>query len=385
VTQASQQLGEQLAARAVARGPHGWSGTTPEVRYTRDAGRWLFLADLLVVLASVLLFAALRRLAHVVPDMSPHRVDLHLALMAVYCSVLVLSLGLRGQYEEQRRFSRIDDTLAVVVSAFMAAAITVFLVTFTKGFGSGTTDFSRLVMATSFLSPIVLLVGSRLVGHAQQTEAFRSGSHLAHCLVLGDGERAGSFSTWMEGNVSLGILPTRSSVDPGLPLDRFEQAIAEELRTLEPQEVVLAFERPLWEQQQAVVRQAAFRGITVKSLPGVFDSYQSSVFEYRGVPITTVFATPSSRFARRIKVLADPVLAAILLVLLSPVFLTVAVLIWLGDRGPVFYRQPRIGYRGRSFSFWKFRSMRVDADDVLVEHLERHPEQRAHWDRYQKL
>lgn len=50
------------------------------------------------------------------------------------------------------------------------------------------------------------------------------------------------------------------------------------------------------------------------------------------------------------------------LVLLAPIFLLIAVLIKLDGGGPVFYRQERVGYRGRRFRIWKFRTMVVGAE-----------------------
>jgi len=50
------------------------------------------------------------------------------------------------------------------------------------------------------------------------------------------------------------------------------------------------------------------------------------------------------------------------LILLWPVFLAVALLCKLEDRGPVFFRQERIGWKGRPFQIWKFRTMVVDAE-----------------------
>jgi lipopolysaccharide/colanic/teichoic acid biosynthesis glycosyltransferase len=54
-------------------------------------------------------------------------------------------------------------------------------------------------------------------------------------------------------------------------------------------------------------------------------------------------------------------------VLLSPLFLAVAVAIKLGDRGPVFFRQKRVGLGGASFHVWKFRSMTHGADTKIEE------------------
>jgi lipopolysaccharide/colanic/teichoic acid biosynthesis glycosyltransferase len=46
----------------------------------------------------------------------------------------------------------------------------------------------------------------------------------------------------------------------------------------------------------------------------------------------------------------------------APLFLVSAVLIWAEDGGPVFFRQRRIGFRGKPFMIWKFRTMVVDAE-----------------------
>lgn len=63
-----------------------------------------------------------------------------------------------------------------------------------------------------------------------------------------------------------------------------------------------------------------------------------------------------------LKRLFDFVSSLIGLVLLSPVFLIIAIWIRIDSEGPVFYRQPRVGKDGRDFSIFKFRSMRRGAD-----------------------
>jgi Undecaprenyl-phosphate galactose phosphotransferase WbaP len=58
--------------------------------------------------------------------------------------------------------------------------------------------------------------------------------------------------------------------------------------------------------------------------------------------------------------------AIVLGLLLAPVFAVFALLIWTEDRGPVFFRQNRVGRGGRDFPCWKFRSMVVDAEDLMA-------------------
>lgn len=64
----------------------------------------------------------------------------------------------------------------------------------------------------------------------------------------------------------------------------------------------------------------------------------------------------------------DVLLSAFLMVVLSPVFLIVAALVRFTSRGPVIFRQPRVGEGGRIFTCYKFRSMCVDAE-ARKEHL----------------
>ncbi|MBN1430773.1 MAG: sugar transferase [Anaerolineae bacterium] len=65
-----------------------------------------------------------------------------------------------------------------------------------------------------------------------------------------------------------------------------------------------------------------------------------------------------------LKRLFDLVCAGAGLVLLSPLLAAIAVLVRLADGGPVLFRQERIGYRGKPFGMWKFRSMVPDADKM---------------------
>ncbi|GAH17100.1 unnamed protein product, partial [marine sediment metagenome] len=62
------------------------------------------------------------------------------------------------------------------------------------------------------------------------------------------------------------------------------------------------------------------------------------------------------------KRLFDLFWASLGLVLLSPLFLILALLIKLADGGAVFYRQERVGWRGRPFRVWKFRTMVMNAE-----------------------
>ncbi|HQQ67589.1 MAG TPA: sugar transferase [Candidatus Cloacimonadota bacterium] len=67
-------------------------------------------------------------------------------------------------------------------------------------------------------------------------------------------------------------------------------------------------------------------------------------------------------FAKFVKASIDIVGSLLLLIILSPVFLITAIMIYLSDPGPIFYVADRVGLNGAYFGFIKFRSMYVNAD-----------------------
>lgn len=84
-----------------------------------------------------------------------------------------------------------------------------------------------------------------------------------------------------------------------------------------------------------------------------------------GLPLIHVETPKFSSGQRLLKRSTDVVASLVLLVLLSPVFLGVALVVKLTSPGPVFYRQERIGKHGEPFGMLKFRSMRIGADTEL--------------------
>ncbi len=95
------------------------------------------------------------------------------------------------------------------------------------------------------------------------------------------------------------------------------------------------------------------------------------------MPVLVLHNTPQNPLALAIKNIMDRVLAAVMLIVLTPLFVVVGVMIKMHDTGPVFYSQKRVGLNGRIFNFYKFRSMDVNASEIL-EKLYR--EDRAHYD-----
>jgi undecaprenyl-phosphate galactose phosphotransferase len=112
--------------------------------------------------------------------------------------------------------------------------------------------------------------------------------------------------------------------------------------------------------------------------------WQATRFLTHDVVMLSVRDGLSHRLSRAVKTVIDLTAAAILLILSSPVFLLVA-LMNLGSGGPIFFAHRRIGIGGKPFYCLKFRTMVVDAEQVLAEALARDPTLAAEWHASQKL
>lgn len=83
-----------------------------------------------------------------------------------------------------------------------------------------------------------------------------------------------------------------------------------------------------------------------------------------GEPLINVSSANISPATANIKRLADVIVSALALILLLPVYAVIALLIKLDSKGPVFYRQERVGYRKKPFRIIKFRTMHPDAEQT---------------------
>lgn len=86
-----------------------------------------------------------------------------------------------------------------------------------------------------------------------------------------------------------------------------------------------------------------------------------------------------------LKRLFDIAFSLFFLIVFSPVFIAVALLVFAASPGPIFYRSIRLGRGGKVIFCWKFRSMYRDADDRLESLLASDPTVRAEWEQFQKL
>jgi exopolysaccharide biosynthesis polyprenyl glycosylphosphotransferase len=118
------------------------------------------------------------------------------------------------------------------------------------------------------------------------------------------------------------------------------------------------------EERFELARELSERGVRVDLLPSWFEvlGARLELHELEGLPVLTVPFVRLGRTSLRVKRAFDLTVSAVVLLVLVPVLILCAVAIKLDSRGPVFFRQRRIGKDGKPFSLVKFRSMHADAD-----------------------
>ena len=109
------------------------------------------------------------------------------------------------------------------------------------------------------------------------------------------------------------------------------------------------------------------QGKRVHIVPGLFDMrfFRQSISDFAGLPVVSLGGVGVDGLQAFGKRILDLVGTVALLLLLSPLLAIISLLVKLTSPGPVFFRQERLGWRGKPFRLYKFRTMRSDAEQLL--------------------
>ncbi len=130
--------------------------------------------------------------------------------------------------------------------------------------------------------------------------------------------------------------------------------------------VIVAFSLRNDSEILGVLRECDEFGVELDVVPRLFDLMgpRPVARSVGGLALVGVRGPGASRASLRVKRALDVVGSAALLLLTAPIFLALAAAVKLGDRGPVFFTQIRVGENGRLFGCKKFRTMCVDAEKL---------------------
>ena len=81
----------------------------------------------------------------------------------------------------------------------------------------------------------------------------------------------------------------------------------------------------------------------------------------------------------------DVIFATVALIISLPIMIFIAIIIKTTDGGSIFFKQRRIGFKGKEFTVYKFRTMYLNNEKILKEYLQKNPKAREEWKLYRKL
>ena len=147
-------------------------------------------------------------------------------------------------------------------------------------------------------------------------------------------------------------------------VEQFEQAHA-----VEPyDEVILDFKSKTKENDIYTLINLLYpRNVEISVVPSLYDMLTGAAMidEVSDQPLIHITEHKMSDTELCIKRAFDIIVSAAMLVLLSPLYLILTLLVWYSSKGPVFYRQERIGLHGLPFEIIKFRTMCVHAESEI--------------------
>jgi exopolysaccharide biosynthesis polyprenyl glycosylphosphotransferase len=160
-----------------------------------------------------------------------------------------------------------------------------------------------------------------------------------------------------------------------LPVLAGEEELLAVIRRYKISRVVLAFSKRSPQYVLEVIRSAGLEDVHISIVPRYFElvAGNAGMGDVEGIPVLELPAPGLSRLARFTKRTMDLALTVPGLILLAPVFGIVAAGIKIDSRGPIFFRQLRMGRDHKTFSIYKFRTMVDGAEsmrDDLLEHNE---------------
>jgi len=345
-------------------------------RHNRMIGVLYMLADAVLALASFWVAHAVRARLPLRP-LYPAYDYLWIVPVAVAIWITVgTATGIyRDIREEDLRRAFTDPLQVAAVSATILFAIT---------FAFNFAYISRLLLGLYAVTDLLAMILLRLIARRLGRALHRSLGGFRHFLLVGNTPEAIEIARIIESNETRGMAFKGFVVvnaQPGDPPAQLQSQVDQRrLRRAYPvyplselagllrrhviDEVIFAVTRGEMDQLKDPFLVCEEEGVRTRVLVSFFPHLISKVTLERlhDLPLLTFSAAPENEALLLAKRGLDFLMAVVLLVVLSPLFLILALLIKLTSNGPVFYRQTRCGLGGRKFIVYKFRSMQPDAD-----------------------
>ncbi|WP_170142442.1 sugar transferase [Thermosporothrix hazakensis] len=245
---------------------------------------------------------------------------------------------------------------------------------------------SRLLFLFVWIVSILVLSLGRLLVSGGMSLLYRMGLGETRLLVVGSGRLGKMVLQHIAANPNLGYsivgflhdLSDNATGDFG----RFKMLgtiddMAMVIRTMQIDEVIIALPSDMHQHVIKTVKLCERLGTSFKLIPDLYGMSLSRIDmeSIEGIPLIGIRPLSLNTFQRIVTRLVDIIGAALALLIGSPIWLALALIIKCTSEGPVIYKQTRVGLNGEHFQMYKFRSMYKDADQRLAQLLARNEAQ----------
>lgn len=291
----------------------------------------------------------------------------------LFIPFMVVLLGARSMYQRRLSDRFLDEFEPVETSVAVAAMLTLGVIMYAvPAFEPGTTvpEYVRPsdVMVRIWLLAAVLVPLVRFTRSLAQRYLRRKFSFGKPAIVVGSGPIAHQIITRMTQVPDYGLRPV-GIIDDTRPAnivaegvqylgttDNLERAVVQ----TGAEKLIIAHSAVSDEKLAIIAQRAHHLGMMVRVVPRMMDvvGVGAKIEHMGGIPLMTLSHTDPTGWQFALKHAIDRSCAAVGLVLISPLFLTLMLLVRLSSPGPIFFGQDRIGRDGKVFQCLKFRSMR---------------------------
>src|SRR6266853_6453444 len=302
----------------------------------------------------------------------------YVLLLPLVIPIRLLLLRYYDLYRLRGEFSFVED-MARVFRATAIGSLLIVAATFMYrgGVAYRAFSYSRAVFLFDFLLVLASIGAVRMLLRGVQVLVRRRGVNLIPTLIVGRGPEAVLCIQEMRARPELGyrvigIIDNEPAVAragsnfEGIPVIGNLRSLPEAIRESGANEVIISDPNVPGETLfEVMIQTGRRRGVEFRIAPTLLNCLPSKteIDQVGSLPMVTLFRSPLSSGARIVKRTSDLFVAILALTIFSPLWLLIALLVKLDSRGPVFYRQERVGMDGRVFLFYKFRTMHTDTDD----------------------
>jgi exopolysaccharide biosynthesis polyprenyl glycosylphosphotransferase len=283
----------------------------------------------------------------------------------VYAAVWTTVLWLHGLYRPRARWTLRSEGLAIARAAVVMALITLSIL-----FVFRLPDVSRSYLTILFPAQWLATVIERGLIRRAFERIRAQGYNRRYVLMVGAGPRAQAFAAKLEGHHELGlhVVGFLDDEPPDLPA---RWTYLGPLTSIEGllhggviDEVAICLPFSQWDRMNAVAHLCEEEGKIVRLPVDMLDHAFAAgrIEDLDGTPVYSLVSGPDRMAALVLKRAIDLAVAAVALVVLSPVLAVIALTLRIRDGSPVLFRQVRVGLHGRRFEVLKYRTMVRDAE-----------------------